>query len=172
MGSSGNFKSFNFGLNDDDYHQLANQEYSICIRRAKGRCKIAYQAANEGESFYTSQTPTTPAVRSKAGERGCRADYITIPNGSGSLSGGAQCQSDDTAPSNVPSVGRFCGRRLNCFDSSSSNTVIYRSDNRLIILTVNIRLWLNSVLFCHLSSEWMSTEEKLPLRITRTEASV
>ena len=92
MGSSGNFKSFNFGLNDDDYHQLATQEYSICIRRAAGRCKISYQAANEGESFYTSQTPSTPAVRSKAGERGCRADYITIPNGSGSLSGGAMCQ--------------------------------------------------------------------------------
>ena len=91
MKSSGNFKSFNFGLNDDDYHQLGLQEYSICIRRAKGRCKIAYQAANEGESFYTSQTPTTPAIRSKAGEKGCPADYITIPNGSGSLAGGAQC---------------------------------------------------------------------------------
>ena len=90
MSSSGNFKSFNFGLNDDDYHHLANQEYSICIRRAQGRCKIAYQAANEGESFYTSLKPTNP-TKSKSGEAGCRADYITIPNGSGSLAGGAQC---------------------------------------------------------------------------------
>ena len=47
METSDNFKSFNFGLNDDDYHQLGNQQYSICIRRAAGHCKIAYQAAND-----------------------------------------------------------------------------------------------------------------------------
>ena len=44
MKSSGNFKSFNFGLNDDDYHQLANQEYSICVRHERGFCGISYTA--------------------------------------------------------------------------------------------------------------------------------
>ena len=91
MESSGNFKSYNFGLTDSDYHHLAFQVYSICIRRETGRCSIAYYAANEGESFYTSQTPTSPAIRSKTGEGGCKADYLTIPNGSNSQSGETSC---------------------------------------------------------------------------------
>ena len=60
----GNFKSFNFGLNDVDYHSLGPQGYAVCIRRNRGVCRIAYNAADDGESFYTSQTPTTPAIRS------------------------------------------------------------------------------------------------------------
>ena len=91
MAAHGNFKSYNFGLNDDDYHHLAYQVYSICIRREAGRCSISYVAANEGESFYLSQTPTTVAVRSKSGEKGCPADYLTIPNGSNSQYGEASC---------------------------------------------------------------------------------
>ena len=91
--SSGNFKSFNYGINDDDYHSLGTQDYAICFRRNKGKCKIEYSAAvNEGESFYTSQTPTTPAVRSKAGERGCPADYLNIPNAGNSVQGQSVCQ--------------------------------------------------------------------------------
>ena len=91
MESTGNIKSFNFGLNDDDYHSLGEQTYSICIRRNKGKCRIAYSAADDGESFYTSQKPTTPAIRSKAGESGCPADYINIPNGSNSRYVGGTC---------------------------------------------------------------------------------
>ena len=90
--SSGNFKSFNYGINDDDYHSLGTQDYAICFRRNKGKCKIEYSAAvNEGESFYTSQTPTTPAVRSKAGESGCPADYLNIPNAGNSVQGLSVC---------------------------------------------------------------------------------
>ena len=64
MEDYGNFKSFNFGLNDNDYHSLGTQKYSVCIRRNRGVCRIAYSASEDGESFYTSQTPSTPAIRS------------------------------------------------------------------------------------------------------------
>ena len=64
MEDFGNFKSFNFGLNDVDYHSLGIQKYAVCIRRNQGRCRIAYKASEDGESFYTSQTPSTPAIRS------------------------------------------------------------------------------------------------------------
>ena len=92
METSGNFKSFNFGINDNDYHQLGTQDYAVCFRRNKGMCKIQYSASlTEGESFYTSQTPTTPAVRSKAGEGGCPADFVNIPNAGNSMQGQAVC---------------------------------------------------------------------------------
>ena len=88
----GNFKSFNFGINDNDYHHLGTQEYSVCIRRNKKMCRIAYQASeDDGESFYMSLKPSTPAIRSRAGESGCPADYISIPNGSNDENGNAVC---------------------------------------------------------------------------------
>ena len=92
MEDRGNFKSFNFGINDNDYHHLGKQDYSVCIRRNKKMCRIAYQASeDDGDSFYTSQKPTTPAIRSRAGESGCPADYITIPNGSHDENGNGVC---------------------------------------------------------------------------------
>ena len=90
MDNYGNFKSFNFGL-DDDYHTLASQEYAICIRRNSKMCRIAYNAADDGESFYMSQTPTVSKVRSRAGETGCPTDYITINDGSNHEGNGGIC---------------------------------------------------------------------------------
>ena len=92
MENSGNFKSFNFGINDNDYHHLGIQEYSVCIRRNKNICKIAYQASeDDGNSFYTNQKPSSPAIRSRAGETFCAADYINIPNGSNDEHGNGVC---------------------------------------------------------------------------------
>ena len=92
MENAGNFKSFNFGLNDNDYHHLGTQTYAICIRRNKKMCKIAYQASeDDGESFYTSQKPSTPAIRSRAGESACATDYLNIPNGSNDEHGTGVC---------------------------------------------------------------------------------
>ena len=55
-------------------------------------CKIAYQASeDDGESFYTSQKPSTPAIRSRAGESACASDYINIPNGSNDEHGTGVC---------------------------------------------------------------------------------
>ena len=94
METYGNFKSFNFGINDNDYHHLGSQvdistrissylhilistqDYSVCIRRNSGMCKVAYKAADDGESFYTSQKPTTPAIRYKI----MTSHYIYNPN--------------------------------------------------------------------------------------------
>ena len=90
MDNYGNFKSFNFGL-DDDYHSLATQEYAICIRRNSKMCRIAYNAADDGESFYMSQTPSVSKVRSRAGETGCPTDYITINDGSNHEGNGGIC---------------------------------------------------------------------------------
>ena len=92
MESSGSVKSFNYGLNDADYHHLDSQDYAICFRRAAGHCMIAYIPANEGESFYLSFTPSTPAVRSRAGESGCPADFLIIPGGQNVLEGDGTCQ--------------------------------------------------------------------------------
>jgi len=128
MENTGNFKSFNFGLNDNDYHHLGTQDYSVCIRRNKKMCKIAYQASeDDGESFYTSQRPSTPAVRSRAGESACAADYINIPNGSNDEHGTGVCVINPTSDPTVPNLGRFCGRRLNCYTNSAANTIIYSS---------------------------------------------
>ena len=90
MDNYGNFKSFNFGL-DDDYHTLGDQEYSICIRRNSKMCRIAYNAADDGESFYMSQTPTVSKVRSRAGETGCPTDFITINDASNGEANGGIC---------------------------------------------------------------------------------
>ena len=90
MDNYGNFKSFNFGL-DDDYHTLGDQAYSICIRRNSKMCRIAYNAADDGESFYMSQTPTVSKVRSRAGETGCPTDFITINDASNHEANGGIC---------------------------------------------------------------------------------
>ena len=93
MEDFGNFKSFNFGLNDEDYHSLADQTYSICIRRNSKKCEISYRAADEGESFYTSTKPSTPSSNfgSRTGESGCPADFLNIPNGSNDKFHGGVC---------------------------------------------------------------------------------
>ena len=90
--NSGNVKSFNYGINDADYHHLDSQDYAICFRRAAGHCMIAYIPANEGESFYLSFTPSTPAIKSRAGESGCPADFLIIPGGQNVLEGDGTCQ--------------------------------------------------------------------------------
>ena len=53
--------------------------------------QIAYTPADDGESFYLSFTPTTPAIKSRTGESGCTADFISIPKASSSLDGEGIC---------------------------------------------------------------------------------
>merc|ERR1719232_136583 len=131
MDNYGNFKSFNFGL-DDDYHTLGDQTYSICIRRNSKMCRIAYNAADDGESFYMSQTPTVAKVRSRAGETGCPTDFISINDGSNAEANGGICTNSaqpgpDPTDSTYNQLGRYCGRRLNCYTNSAANSVIYSS---------------------------------------------
>ena len=91
MAASGHFQSFNYGIDDSNYHHLVNQDYAICFRRASGSCKIGYIPANDGESFYLSFKPTTPTVKSRVGESGCLADFILIPRGTSSSDGQGSC---------------------------------------------------------------------------------
>ena len=90
-------------------------------------------------------------TRSKAGEKGCPADYLNIPNGSNrwgliinnilvvqitqclcSEHEGGTCTSP--APVSTSHLGRFCGRRLNCYSNSASNTEIYSSFLPFIVM--------------------------------------
>ena len=139
MPTSGNIKSFNYGIDDENYHHLDTQDYAVCFRRAAGHCKIAYVPANDGESFYLSFTPSTPTIKSRAGESGCPADFLIIPGGSNAKNGQGLCQVSSTmcnvmlwytafqspSPVATPNLGRYCGRRLNCHSDSASNSAIY-----------------------------------------------
>ena len=91
-GIAGNMKSYNYGISDD-YHHLGGQEYSICIRREKGYCKIGYLPSQTGNSFYLSFHPGTNSgiARARSGEEGCGADFIVIPRGTNSLIGESTC---------------------------------------------------------------------------------
>ena len=91
-GLTGTIQSFNYGVNDD-YHHLGSQDYTICIRREEGQCKIGYIPSSTGNSFYLSYRPGTNGgtFRARSGEEGCIADFITIPRGTNSLSGESSC---------------------------------------------------------------------------------
>ena len=132
-GAAGVIKSYNYGT-DDDYHHLAAQVYTICVRRESGYCKIGYIPSNDGNSFYLSFNPNTAnsVFKSRAGESGCVADFISIPRGRNSLHGGGLgCL---TAPVSTPpqiasfaveTINRYCGQRLNCVSGSVENSWIY-----------------------------------------------
>ena len=130
-GSSGTITSFNYGTNDD-YHHLADQLYTVCIRREEKYCQIGYHPSNNGNSFYLSFNPGSGGgtFKARAGEIGCIADFISIPRGRNSLqTGGLGCLTA-TNPSNptavsVETLNRFCGQRLNCVSTSSESSWIY-----------------------------------------------
>merc|ERR1719468_862573 len=123
MESSGNVMSFNYGLDDTNYHHLTSQDYAICFRRAHKHCKIGYIPSENGESFYLSFTPSTPTIKSRVGETGCPADFLTIPRGTNSLYGDSVCT--NPTPTTASNFGRFCGRRLNCATDSAANSAVY-----------------------------------------------
>ena len=88
MSESGRVRSYNFGVNDD-YHHLADQDYAVCFRRARGFCRMSYSATEEGESFWTSRNPTATQYAA-AGESSCVSDFLMIPRGSNG-GAGTQC---------------------------------------------------------------------------------
>ena len=92
-GTTGTILSYNYGINDD-YHHLADQTYSICIRRERENFKIGYIPQSTGNSFYLSFHPGSgpgPTPKSRAGESGCVADFIIIPRGTNSIFGEYTC---------------------------------------------------------------------------------
>ena len=117
--------SYNYGT-DDDYHHLAAQLYTICIRRESDYCKIGYTPSSNGNSFYLSFHPGSGGgtPKSRAGETGCIADFITIPRGKNSLLGNSlSCQTSGSIA--VETLNRFCGQRLNCVSGSVESSWVY-----------------------------------------------
>ncbi|XP_050697509.1 uncharacterized protein LOC126985948 [Eriocheir sinensis] len=89
---SGTIKSFNY-QNTVGRHQLAAQNYAICIRTRDGFCGIKYIA----DHFSMSQSAETPTERK--GDANCKLDFINVPavNKDGS----------------VTLEDRYCGSQLN-----------------------------------------------------------
>jgi len=124
-GQTGTITSYNYGYNDD-FHHLGSQDYTICIRREDGQCKIGYHPSPTGNSFYLSFHPGSGGgtFKSRAGEDGCVADFITIPRGTNNLYGESSCISLN-GPNPTTHQFRFCGQRLNCALGSVSNSWVY-----------------------------------------------
>ena len=95
-------------------------------RREQGFCKIGYLPSSDGNSFYLSFHPGSGGgtFKSRAGEAGCQADFISIPRGKNILGPGAPtCV--NSASTSVANIDKFCGQRLNCVSGSVSSSWIY-----------------------------------------------
>ena len=142
-GKTGTVVSYNYGYNDD-FHHLGSQDYTICMRREKGQCKIGYHPSPTGNSFYLSFQPASASgvPKSRSGEDGCVADFITIPRGTNSLIGESSCivsictychsflrekpqLQSVSGPNPTMHQYRYCGQRLNCALGSKSNSWVY-----------------------------------------------
>jgi len=119
-GVSGAVYSFNYGKSADKGHHLISQEYTICFRREKGYCKMSYFPENTN-AFYTSGSP--PSFAAAAGQKKCKKDYVSI---TGARMGKLGSCSTPVSPGAVSNVPRLCGNRFNCYDTATSNSIIYR----------------------------------------------
>lgn len=114
--SSGAIKSFNFptststAINAAATH-LANQKYTICIRKASGMCKICYNPLDEIATSTGAMTidqgtfglsKSGNAASKSAVDTGCTDDFLTIQDAGNSTSFA-------TAAGNAQ---KFCGRWL------------------------------------------------------------
>eukprot|EP00090_Calanus_glacialis_P042171 TRINITY_DN74889_c0_g1_i1.p1 TRINITY_DN74889_c0_g1~~TRINITY_DN74889_c0_g1_i1.p1 ORF type:complete len:203 (+),score=44.16 TRINITY_DN74889_c0_g1_i1:126-734(+) len=113
-GISGNVSSFNWKTTDNTNdpmfsNHLANQQYSVCVRRESGYCSVEwsttmpYGAQNGHFSLSgTEQTATLTNADVEIGDSDCRNDYLQIPQGWGG-----------TDPNNEQfGRDRFCGQAL------------------------------------------------------------
>merc|ERR1711892_896663 len=117
-GITGTVRSFNFLAPTGAYEHLKSQFYQACVRREKRFCKIGWTQSSDTDSFKISRnTGLTTAIASYGSrvESGCAADAILIPQGS---NGGSNYCGVNPAVTPFPSVDRFCGGTLNCWDNS------------------------------------------------------
>ena len=129
-GISGNVSSFNWKTTDnvntaDASTHLANQDYSICLRRENGYCAVEWSAgqppaeaeANYGYFSLSGDIPAAGADIAAAvalnGDVSCTTDYVIIPGGTGG-----------TDPASL-AKDRFCGQALAyCPDAACAANVI------------------------------------------------
>uniref|UniRef100_A0A7R9NGL3 CUB domain-containing protein n=1 Tax=Argulus foliaceus TaxID=509924 RepID=A0A7R9NGL3_9CRUS len=103
VGSSGTFQSFNWQAAEAGLH-LANQRYSICVRKEQGFCSICYTQCNTASpqgsfSVFHGTAATFGALTSATGT--CQNDFITIPCGQATTTAATAC-----------TMERFCGGTL------------------------------------------------------------
>jgi len=125
-GTSGTVSSFNFNpsntaaATDVSTTHLQNQHYEICIRRESGYCYICYTPFNSiaiAASFGLGVAVADDALAKSAVGSRCIADYIVIPQGSGS----AVAAATTVVGTSNDVHERFCGRLLSTIDDSNAN---------------------------------------------------
>lgn len=151
---TGTIMSFNFKAdaaigNIGSQPHLANQDYSICIRRNADKCAICYSESityivgsgaisvtgTFGVSTQNANSATADPQNALAGAL-CQTDFITIPNGLAGLALGVTTPGVDasataamvtmiiTAGVPVAGVERYCGRQLGPFDAANPLTTV------------------------------------------------
>jgi hypothetical protein len=85
------------------FQHLAQQEYSVCIRRESGFCCVEYQVCADTIFAATAFTlDQTVLAATTATDNGCASDYI-----------GIQASSGVCSANNVAFSGKYCGNMLN-----------------------------------------------------------
>ncbi|XP_071534346.1 uncharacterized protein [Panulirus ornatus] len=114
QGVTGQIKSFNFDLTTG--LQLANQDYTVCIRTEKNFCGIQYMACadtvNANSQSFTITGSTNSPVGSLVGAASCENDWLTIP-----------CVSDNSQNPTSNCQDRLCGDNLNAIPSTVGGNV-------------------------------------------------
>mmetsp|Transcript_40621 Transcript_40621/g.63788 ORF Transcript_40621/g.63788 Transcript_40621/m.63788 type:complete len:401 (-) Transcript_40621:129-1331(-) len=121
LGVSGNVKSFNFDVTDENlFTHLPGQDYNICVRQEPGYCGVRWIPTDEPRSFHLSSSAT--ATMSINGQGSCPNDHLDIPGGQNAGETGCVVSGSVTFQRNVD---RYCGARLNCIRMSAENHPIF-----------------------------------------------
>jgi len=122
IGETATVTTFNWGGTARTSTHLSNQNYDICVRRARGFCGICWTPSTQGTStapatlgsFALSVSPDA-AAKSALGAT-CTSDYIVIPNGVAAT----------VTSNNVNANGnsKFCGRYLNPTATSTADVAV------------------------------------------------
>ena len=126
-GLSGNVMSYNFLQSvQDEYFHLNSMSYRSCVRSEKGYCTIRWTPDHNVNIPYkiTGQTPGNNAAstQSRAGDAGCRTDFLIIPGGH---NGDMSCIVHGSRP--TPTTDRYCGTELNCISGVEYSSPVYSS---------------------------------------------
>jgi len=129
--TSGAIKSFNFPTSTStitaEATHLANQKYTICIRKGSGMCTICYNPLDAGTAGAIDQGTFGLSVIATAGsatsavDTQCTQDFLTIRDGGNTTTPATWVPAADNQQ-------RYCGRFLNTDQASTAhNTICSRS---------------------------------------------
>lgn len=119
---SGQFSSFNFRFNEGA--MISSLDYTVCFRRAVGRCGLALRQCEDRDrpaSTFTVSGDTRPGrIRQAQSGDLCVSDWLQVA-----------CGSDrGVAPHDVTSAGytcadRFCGSWFNALEGAGAPATVY-----------------------------------------------